>query len=162
MPTSLIEQASFQETIQPWLARFLDARVLDLACGTGYYAKKLLDWGAGYVLGADSSGGMVGAAEDLIRKDKCYTGRLNFQVGNALDLGKIGDEKPFDIVVGIWLLNYASDLEEMTRMYCSISANLKDGGVSIAVTPPPAEDMDAFAKDWTEITASTYRSCQSG
>lgn len=155
LPTSMIEEASLKETIQPWLAKFPDARVLDLASGTGFYSKKLLGWGAGYVLGVDSSTGMVDAAEELFRKDGILTGKASFRVGNALDMGKIEDEEPFDIVVGVWLLNYSSSLEEMTSMYRTISANLKDGGVLVALTPPPAEDVDEVAMNWTK-TANQY------
>lgn len=152
LSTSVIEEASFKESVQPWLARFPHARVLDLACGTGYYSRKLVDWGAGYVLGVDSSIGMVKAAEGLLRSDKGYTGKLNFRVGNALDLGKMSDQEPFHIVIGTWLLNYASSLGEMTSMYRTISANINDGGVFIAITPPPVEDVDMFAKGWTKST----------
>lgn len=152
LPTSIIEEASLKETIQPWLARFPHARVLDLACGTGYFSKKLLEWGAGYVLGVDSSNAMVDAAEKMLREDNSYTGKVSFRVGNALDMGHIGDEGPFHIVVGVWLLNYSGSLEEMTSMYRTISANLEDGGVFISVTPPPTEDVDELARDWTKTT----------
>lgn len=153
LPTSMMEEASFKDAVQPWLAKSPNVRVLDLACGTGYYSKKLLDWGAGYVLGVDSSSAMVDAAGEVLRKDTIYTGRVNFRVGNALDLGQIGHEEPFHIIVGIWLLNYASDLEEMTSMFRTISTNLKDGGVFIALTPPPTEDVDEHAENWPRIAA---------
>ncbi|KAK7710747.1 hypothetical protein SLS64_005651 [Diaporthe eres] len=153
LPTSLIEEASLKDTVEPWLAKFPNARVLDLACGTGYYSKKLLDWGAGYVLGVDSSSGMVDAAGEALSKDAMYSGKVNFQVGNALDLGQIGHEEPFHIIVGNWLLNYASDPEEMTSMYRTISANLEDGGVFISINPPPAEDVDERAEKWAAIQA---------
>lgn len=92
-------------------------------------------WGAGYVLGVGSSTGIVDDAKGLLRREGNYTGKLNFRVGNALDLGKIDDEGPFHVVVGVWLLNYASNLGEMTSMYRTISASLEDGGVFIAITP---------------------------
>lgn len=152
LPTSMIEEASLKEAIQPWLAKFPHARVLDLACGTGFYSKKLLDWGAGYVLGVDSSTGMVEAARETFRNDNSYTGEVSFRVGNALDMGRIQDEEPFDIIIGVWLLNYSSSLEQMTSMYRTVSENLKDGGMFIALTPPPAEDVDEHAKDWTKAT----------
>lgn len=40
-------------------------------------------------------------------------------------------------------------------MYRTISANLKSGGVLIALTPPPAEDVDELAMIWTR-TANRY------
>lgn len=153
LPTSLIEEASLKDTVEPWLSKFPNARVLDLACGTGYHSKNLLDWGAGYVLGIDSSSGMVDAAREVLGKDTMYNGKVNFRVGNALDLGQIGHEEPFHIVIGNWLLNYASDPEEMTSMYRTISANLKDGGVFISINPPPAEDVDERAENWAAIQA---------
>lgn len=152
LPTSMIEEASLKETIQPWLAKFPNARVLDLACGTGFYSKKMLDWGAGYVLGVDSSTGMVDAAREMFRNDNSYTGEVSFRVGNALDMGRIEDEELFDIIIGVWLLNYSSSLEQMTSMYRTVSENLKDGGMFIALAPPPAEDVDEHAKDWTKAT----------
>ncbi|KAJ0120913.1 hypothetical protein J7T55_015651 [Diaporthe amygdali] len=153
LPTSIIEEANFKESIEPWLAKFPNASVLDLACGTGYYSKKLLDWGAGYVLGIDASSGMVDVAKESMRKDQAYIGKVDFKVGNALALGDMGGDGPFQIVVGIWLLNYASNLEEMTSMYRTISTNLKDGGVFIVITPPPADNVDTLAENWTKITA---------
>jgi toxoflavin synthase len=154
LPTSMIEEASLKASIQPWLARFPHARVLDLACGTGYYSTRLLDWGAGYVLGVDSSSTMVDAAQDRLRRDKSYEGRVQFRVGDALELGRIeGQQEPFHIVVGIWLLNYAGDMSDMTGMYRTISANLREGGVFIGVTPPPVEAVDTYASYWTEVTS---------
>ena len=36
-----------------------DKRVLDLACGSGHFSRRLLKWGAGSVLGVDISSEMI-------------------------------------------------------------------------------------------------------
>lgn len=72
--------------------------------------------------------------------------------GNALDLGQVAGEEPFHIVVGVWLLKYASEQDKMTSMYRTISANLQDGGVFMAIIPPPTEDVDERVKSWAETT----------
>lgn len=150
LPTSIVEKENVRQAILPYISKSPYPRVLDLACGTGYYSKNVIDWGADYVLGIDISSSMVDAAKDLISQDDKYAGKVNFKVGNALNLGKLDGEEPFDIVIGAWLLNYASNLDEMTNMFQSISANLKKGGVCVALTPPVAEDVDVVVKRWME------------
>ncbi|ROW01833.1 hypothetical protein VPNG_07771 [Cytospora leucostoma] len=151
LPTSIVERENLKDAVLPYLSKFPKPRVLDLACGTGYYTKNAIDWGADYVLGVDISSGMVDVAKQYLSQDTKYADKVDYKVGDALSLGKVDGEEPFDIVIGAWLLNYASDLEEMTKMYQSISTNLKEGGVFIGIGPPPAEDVDAIAKRWTEI-----------
>ncbi|ROW07240.1 hypothetical protein VMCG_03750 [Cytospora schulzeri] len=149
-PTSIIEKENIKQAILPYLSKIPNPRVLDLACGTGFYSQSAIDWGADYVLGVDISSAMVDAARAIVSQNERYAGKINFRVGDALSLGKLDGEKPFDIVIGAWLLNYASNLDDMTKMFQSISANLKRGGVCIALTPPPNEDVDARVKQWTE------------
>ncbi|EFX05074.1 methyltransferase type 11 [Grosmannia clavigera kw1407] len=145
-PASLVEQANFRDAVTPRLRRpdGSGARVLDLACGTGFYSRRLLDWGAASVVGIDLSEGMITAAQQgWPAEDK----RLQFQVGDAQRLGAVFDEgQPFDLVTGAWLLNYAASLDDMTAMFASIAANLGEGGVFVSVTPHATDDIDAFAK----------------
>ena len=65
--------------------------------------------------------------------------RLSFHIGNCSVLIRYSDG-PFDVVFGAWLLNYASDGEEMADMFRNVSVNLKDSGHFIGVTPPPTND----------------------
>lgn len=153
MWTSIVEEDNLKKAVLPYLSKTAKPRVLDLASGTGFYSKKLVDWGADHVLGIDLSSSMVNAAQDLLSQENKYGGKVHFEVGNALDLGKVQDGESFDIVVGAWLLNYASSLDEMTKMFHSIATNLKDGGVFVGLTPSPAEDIDAFATQWSETQA---------
>ena len=151
LPTSIVESENVKDAVRPYLSKVEKPRVLDLACGTGYYSHKLLEWGASYVLGVDLSTSMVDVARQTISEEQKQAGVLRFETGNALTLGKISDEESFDVVTGVWLLNYSSSLDDMTQMFCSISANLKDGGVFVGVTPHPTDDIAAFAKMTSEV-----------
>ena len=144
LPAATVEVENMKSAVQPFLAVKDKPRVLDLACGAGYYSQKFLEWGADYVFGIDLSPAMISAAnENLLGSEK--PGSLRFAIGDAKSLGRIEAEEPFDMVTGAWCLNYASNLEDMTDMFRTISSNLKDGGVFVGLTPHPADDLDAFA-----------------
>lgn len=151
LPTSIVETQNVKDAVLPYLAKHEKARVLDLACGTGYYSHKLLEWGAGYVFGVDLSNSMVEVARQTISDEQRQAGVLRFDTGNALTLGKIPGEEPFDMATGVWLLNYSASVDDMTKMFQSISANLKDGGVFVGVTPHPTDDVTAFAEMTNEV-----------
>lgn len=149
LSTSIMEEENLKKAITPYLSRKPHgARVLDLASGTGHYSQRAIDWGARYVLGVDSSRAMVDAAKHLLSGDDRYAERVEFQVGDALDLGRIEGQEPFDVVLGAWLLNYAADLDEMTRMFRTVAANLSDDGVFAGLVPSGAEDVDVLAGQW--------------
>ncbi|MDI1487526.1 MAG: hypothetical protein OHK93_006796 [Ramalina farinacea] len=56
---SLLERENIRTTVLPHIK---DARILDLACGTGFYSYAFLSWGAASVVGVDISSGMLDAA----------------------------------------------------------------------------------------------------
>lgn len=96
--------------------------VLDLACGTGYYAKELRRRGASRVMGVDLSEDMIRATTSREEAERLG---VEYMVGDAGALEHLGD---FDIVTGIHLLHYASSLEHLKGMCKSISRNLRSGG----------------------------------
>lgn len=168
LATSMVEEENMHAAVRPYLAQTARPRVLDLACGTGYYARKAVDWGAAYVLGIDQSRAMVDAARDEVQQACAYQGRIHFQLGDALCGGKVKrvvdreddenkkeeeEEEPFDMVLGCWLLNYAASLAEMTQMFKTIAANLKPGGVFVGLTPAATDDVDSMAAAWPRIQA---------
>ena len=53
---------------------------------------------------------------------------------------------PFDLVVAVWLLNYAPSGKELAGMFECIRMNLKEGGIFVGITQPPAEDMTRDAE----------------
>ncbi|WP_196893438.1 class I SAM-dependent methyltransferase [Aureivirga marina] len=96
--------------------------ILDLACGDGYYSRKLMEHGAKAVLGIDVSDEMIKLAEQHEEENPqgcCY------MVHDVLSLEKV---KEFDMVNAVYLLNYAKSKEELQEMLHSISSNLKSKG----------------------------------
>lgn len=87
-PTERIESSNLLAAITP---NVVGARVLDLACGTGHYTRKLVDeWGAASVVGVDLSPTMIDVAKHLAG-DR-YGDKVQFRVGDGESLGKIDDE----------------------------------------------------------------------
>jgi SAM-dependent methyltransferase len=117
-------------------------RVLDAACGTGFYSKMCAAKGAREVIGIDISPGMIQNAEKELATHQ-RDGSIRYLVGDfeqadlLQDLG-LGDMNgTFDIVMAGWLLNYASDWQRMAAMFCNISRALKPGGRFIGLTYNP-------------------------
>ncbi|OQU98559.1 Methyltransferase domain-containing protein [Cladophialophora immunda] len=168
IPGAALERSNLRDAIVPYLT-LPDGRaaaVLDLACGTGYYSRLLLDWAPSLrrVVGVDISATMVGAAErSAASLDAFQQGRLRFAVGDATEPlprtvfsgAEEGEEEEeeedgsdsglFDVVLGAWLLNYAASTPAMARMFANVAAALRPGGRFVGITPHPAADLDAFA-----------------
>ena len=132
LPISILQDANVEAAVAPFIK---GAKVLDLACGTGYYSKKFLEWGAKQVVGIDISKGMVDAANAA----SMNSDRLSFYVGDCSVPARHKDGG-FDVVFGAWLLNYASDGKEMANMFRNVSINLNGSGHFIGVTPPPTDN----------------------
>ncbi|KAK0639677.1 S-adenosyl-L-methionine-dependent methyltransferase [Cercophora newfieldiana] len=155
IPTLHVETANLRSAVTPFIH---NARVLDLACGTGYYSRKLLSWGAASVVGVDVSEGMIAVAKEGLNytEDK---GRLEFRVGDARDLGVVGRGE-YDLVTAVWLLNYARDEKEMRGMFEGIAGNLKEGGrfMGITLCPVKREEMDGLKGRMDGIREAKVRS----
>ncbi len=156
LPAARLERNNVRDVVKPMFADNNSAQVLDLACGTGYYSRLLLSWGADSVTGVDISSAMIEAAKDAANGDAANGGvgggslgesksGLTFTIGDCTrPLQHLG-LPPVDVVVGAWLLNYAATAEEVTAMFDNIARSLRAGGYFVGVTPHPAEDLDAFA-----------------
>jgi toxoflavin synthase len=99
-----------------------DLSILDLACGTGYYAKELRRRGAARVVGVDLSDAMIRATRAQEEKEPLGVEYVHADAG-AME--RLGD---FDLVTGIHLLHYATSIEHLNGMCKSISRNLKPAG----------------------------------
>jgi len=106
-------------------------RVLDLACGFGFYTKLLKQRGAAQVIGVDISPEMVRLARAKEHEDP--TG-VAYRVGDATDLPSLG---AFDLVTAVYLLNYAPSKAQLLGMGRSAYANLAEGGRFVAYTVNP-------------------------
>ena len=158
LPCGQIEEANLQAAVQ---SHITGKRVLELGCGSGHYSRRLLKWGASFVLGVDISAGMI--EEARARAKKINVGdRLSYHVADVSttpDLSSSGG--PFDLVVGTWLLNYASSAEEMEGMWRTIARNLRPGGLFFGLTiPPPLSGKDeidrALLQEWAKYGTSGY------
>ncbi|KAF7951531.1 hypothetical protein EAE96_006837 [Botrytis aclada] len=131
---ALIERENVHTAITPYIQ---NARILDLACGTGFYTYAFLSWGARSVLGVDISAVMI---ECAARHDNASFLQADCSVPTTYA------GAPFDIVFAAWLLNYASDRAGLVDMFRNIAGNLREGGRFVAVTVPPTGEPMASVK----------------
>lgn len=114
--------------------------VLDIACGTGLYARQLRRRGAAPVVGVDISEEMirVGRAHE-IAEDLGIT----YLVEDAARLGVIGS---FDLAIAIYLLHYSPTEEALRAMCRNIANNLKPDGrfLSYQFNPDVARTPDYY------------------
>ncbi|MFD9883023.1 class I SAM-dependent methyltransferase [Streptomyces alboflavus] len=132
--------------VPSFLAMVGDVRgksVLDLASGTGFYSREVKRRGACEVFGVDISGEMVAAARAFEDSDPLG---VRYEVGDVADLRPL--EQPFDIALGVQLLNYAPDIAAMERMCRNVHRSLKPGGdfFVLAQTPEFRFDGPSLAK----------------
>ncbi len=128
-----------QSKLQPWrthieahcllgMAGDVTGRsVVDLACGEGYYTRRLRTLGAAHVLGIDLSAGMIELAR---AQEQARPLGIEYRVGDAAALDLAGEH---DLVVAAYLLNYAKDEPQVTAMCCGIAAALRPGGRFVTV-----------------------------
>lgn len=141
-------------TVKRLLSGQVEGRsVLDLACGTGYYSRLFIQWGAAKVVGVDVSDTMIAAAREA--EAKAPLG-IEYRVADAAELPRLG---AFDLAAATYLLHYVETPEAMRRMCGSIAANLKPGGLLMALLPEPDYVMGLGD---TERYGFTYRLVASG
>lgn len=139
---AIIEKANVREAIEPLIK---GARVLDLACGSGFYSFEFMKWGASRVVGIDNSPVMLSEAKRraVAELDPDSATHIQFVQADCSQPYRY-DGGPFDLVFAAWLLNYAGSGTDMCQMFHNIALNLKDDGQFIGVTPVPSEDPLAF------------------
>lgn len=130
---AIVERVNVREILLPFVK---EAAVLDLACGSGFYTRSFLDWGAKFVVGVDISAAMVQEARAM---SMAKSSNISFVEADCSKPNSFPGE-PFDIAFGGWFLNYASTHAELVDFYRNIYVNLKPGGLYVGVTPPPNED----------------------
>ena len=114
-------------------------RVLDLACGEGIYARKMKQRGAQSVVGVDISSKMIGLAVSQERERPIG---CEYVVSDVAMLEQLGE---FDVVVGVYLLNYARTADELARFCDAIARNLRPGGCFVGINDNPANPVDKYA-----------------
>jgi toxoflavin synthase len=107
-------------------------RVLDLACGFGFYTRLLKQRGAAQVVGVDLSPEMIRLA---IQQEQAAPLGITYQVCDAVTLPPLG---AFDLVTAVYLLDYATSKDQLLGMFRSAYDNLVAGGRFVAYTMDPA------------------------
>jgi len=107
-------------------------RVLDVACGFGFYTRLLKQRGAAHVIGVDISPEMIRLAHQYEQAEPLD---ITYHVGDAVSLPPLAS---FDLVTAVHLLTYATSKEQMLGMFRNVYANLVTGGRFIAVTNNPS------------------------
>ena len=126
------KQLSFRKYLEEYslfemLGNVRGKSVLDLACGEGFYTRKIKQAGASEVTGVDISAEMIRLAEEEERDRPLGCNYLN------RDVAEFNPSEPVDVVVAMYLLNYAKTREELLR-FCQVSYNaLRSGGRFVGV-----------------------------
>ncbi len=107
-------------------------RVMDLACGFGYYTRLLKQHGAAQVIGVDISPEMIRLAD---QEEQAEPLGITYQVCDALTLPSMDR---FDLITAVYLLNYATSRDQMLGMFRSAYDNLVEGGRFVAYTVNPS------------------------
>ena len=116
-------------------------RVLDLACGEGFYTRRIRQAGAAQVVGVDISGEMIELAAEAERREPLGIEYHRADVA-ALAPGELGQ---FDLVTAAYLLHYAPDAAVLARMCRNIAAQLPAGGRFVALNENPEQTAAQFA-----------------
>ena len=135
-----------------------DKVVLDVGCGEGYCARKVIELGASKVVGCDISGGMILSARQTSEGDDrfvyytCPVGELLQGLKDhaneiGIEINDDGEDGPkFDIAMAVFLFNYltTTDMEDAIQQ---IYQALKPGGIFVFSVPHPSmifcHDSDA-------------------
>ncbi|MEU6058278.1 class I SAM-dependent methyltransferase [Streptomyces sp. NPDC047097] len=121
-----VESPSFQRVVGD--VRGLS--VLDVACGDGWYSRRLARAGA-RVIGVDISAEMVREAE---RQTTDGDLDIEYRVGDAAALG-IAEK--FPLITAAYLLHYAATRDDLAALCRGLRARLDDGGrlVTLVLNP---------------------------
>lgn len=116
--------------------------VIDLACGGGFYTRRVKQRGAATVTGVDLSPRMIELARAQEAEEELG---ITYRVGDAKDLALEGQ---FDLAISAYLLNHAKDRAELAAMCTSITRCLRPQGRFVTVNSSPLLDFK---------TAPSYR-----
>ena len=121
------KQLPFREFVEAYslfeiLGDIRGAAVLDLACGDGFYTRRIAQAGAREVTGVDLSAEMIRLAEE---EERARPLGCRYLQGDAARLEFSGQ---VDLVVAMYLLNYARTREELLRFVEVAYACLRPGG----------------------------------
>ena len=103
-------------------------KVLDLACGSGHYTRKLKDMGASDAVGVDISEEMI---KDARRIELDQPLGIHYYIDDA---SKFVHDHEFDLVTAQYLFCYADSERKLLDFCENINKNTKPGGKFVSVT----------------------------
>mmetsp|Transcript_29736 Transcript_29736/g.50615 ORF Transcript_29736/g.50615 Transcript_29736/m.50615 type:complete len:331 (-) Transcript_29736:935-1927(-) len=121
-----------------------DKIVLDVGCGEGYCARKVIELGAAKVVGCDISQEMINSARTTSEGDDRFQFYAS-DVGNLLqgledhkgEVGIDGSTGTFDVAIAVFLFNYLTSFD-MEEAIVQIYQALKPGGIFVFSVPHPS------------------------
>lgn len=126
-----IENHSLFNAMQQTLGSLAQKSICDLGCGNGYYGRECIERGANSVEGYDLSEDMIKEANSLIKNPE----KEKYRVKNVLEINSDNNLKEtFDMVLVVYLWNYAENPEKLSLFMKTAFWLLKDGGVAFVVT----------------------------
>lgn len=134
---SIVEKENVRQILVPLIDSSEDKRVLELACGSGFYTFDLLRWGASEVTAVDFSPDMMSTARDFAHQQNIT--KISFRIADMTEPAAYSDQ-PFDLVFAAWPLEYSKDKQTLTDMFRTVAMNLRSGGTFVCVTRVPCED----------------------
>jgi len=105
--------------------------ILDLACGSGHYSRKIKEKGAKIVVGVDISERMIATAQAHERNDDLG---IQYYVSDAASFSFKENSPLFDIVTAQYLLCHAESKECLKEFCKTAFDHLKPGGHFIATS----------------------------
>ncbi|MEJ3748836.1 class I SAM-dependent methyltransferase [Actinomycetes bacterium KLBMP 9797] len=131
---------------------------LDVACGTGAYARGLRRRGADPVCGVDLSTDMLRVARAAEAQEPLGIEYRQHDVGSMPKLGE------FDGALGAHLLHYATDEDHLRGMCRSIADNLAPGGrfVTFQLNPDLSRRPDYYLPYGAELHLDPDRALTDG
>jgi len=127
MPAHALQEACLRQR----LGDLRGCSVLDLACGTGYYTRRLKRWGAARTVGVDVSEDTIDYAR---KEEEAEPLGIEYRVADILRLSGFDT---FDRVTAAFVLHLARDRDELIAMLRAAFDLLAPGGVFIASLPDP-------------------------
>ncbi|ALG10472.1 class I SAM-dependent methyltransferase [Kibdelosporangium phytohabitans] len=139
-------------TVLGVLGDLAEAAVLELGCGSGVYARAVRGRGAARVVAVDESEGMIAHAKARERDE---------QLGIEYLCGPLpGAEKGnFDLVLAVYVLPYATTVQELTALCETTFAALRPQGrfVALPIHPQWSDETDYYLRYGFQLTSDQPR-----
>jgi SAM-dependent methyltransferase len=163
LPFRYIETLNFLELVKQILSNKDSQIVLDVACGDGFYTRKIKALVASNfkVIGVDISEEMIHIArkitDPVLDIDYIHYDGSMFTDPEFRDLLPVNSNGFVNHVSGVFFLNYAKNQEELIKYLKSVASVLKPGGFFFGLNDNPRDDGSWFNQNmFKEIGFDKY------